>query len=157
VAGVDIRGNIDTRLRKFREHRDWNGLVLAAAGLERLGPDVAGLTLVPLPPEQMLPAPGQGALAVQVRGADAETLKMVAQLDDGPTRQAVTAERAFLSALGGGCEWPVGALAETSGNRLTLRGIYWHETETAPRRGQIEGLDSDAAVLGCELAARLLS
>jgi len=101
---VPIRGNIDTRLRKFREQNEWTGLILAAAGLERLKPDLSGLIVTPLPISVMLPAPGQGALALQTR-ADAEDIReLVRAIHHATTAFAVGAERAFLHALGGGCQ-----------------------------------------------------
>ena len=111
---VPIRGNIDTRLRKFRENPEWSALILAAAGLERLKPDLAGLTVTPIPFEKMLPAPGQGALALQTRRDAAEIIEFVRTLHHAETCAEVTAERAFLRGLGGGCEQPIAAYAEVS-------------------------------------------
>jgi hydroxymethylbilane synthase len=104
-----IRGNVETRLRKVLDERLYDATVLAAAGLERLG--LADYASQYLPLEIMLPAPGQGALAIQCATADATTRAWLAPLDDPSTRRAVTAERAFLHALGGGCAMPVGAYA----------------------------------------------
>ena len=122
-----VRGNIDTRLRKFRENEEWSGLILAAAGLERLKPDVAGLTVTRMPYAQMLPAPGQGALALQTRMENSVDIRtLVRSLHDPVTAAAVTAERMFLQALGGGCGEPIAAYAEvTADNLLTLEGIAW--------------------------------
>ncbi|PTX94767.1 hydroxymethylbilane synthase [Verrucomicrobia bacterium LW23] len=108
---ADIRGNIDTRLRKLRESGTWSATVLAQAGLNRLGPDLQDVILVPLAPSLVAPAPGQGALAIQVRRGDDRTLAVVAPLHHPPTHAQVVAERAFLQGLGGGCTWPVGAHA----------------------------------------------
>jgi len=154
----DIRGNIDTRLQKLRDHAEWHGLVLAAAGLERLKPNVAGLHLVELTDTDMLPAPGQGALALQTRDPDAPTQALLLAIHHEETMACATAERAFLHALGGGCEWPLGALARWSANRLSLRGIYWKADETAPRMGDVAGDTSgrgDAQDLGARLARQL--
>ncbi|MCY4411321.1 MAG: hydroxymethylbilane synthase, partial [Caldilineaceae bacterium] len=107
---LDIRGNVDTRVRKTLDPAgQYDAVVLAAAGLKRLG--LAGHISLTLPFETMLPAPGQGALAVQCR-KEADWLAFFGGIDDGNTRAAVTAERAFLAGLGGGCRAPVGALGE---------------------------------------------
>ena len=113
-----IRGNVDTRLRRL-EAGEYDALLLAAAGLDRLGVPVAEDDRLPL--EVMLPAPGQGALALQVRAGDAS---LVAPLDHGPTRLAVQAERSLLRALGGGCLAPLGALAEVRDGQIRLRAAY---------------------------------
>src|SRR5512134_1037358 len=103
-----LRGNVDTRLRKALEGQ-YDAIILAGAGLTRLGLDQHVTEWLPL--EVMLPAPGQGALAVQCRAADQTTLGLLAALEDESVRKAVTAERAFLQALGGGCAVPVAAYA----------------------------------------------
>jgi len=105
-----IRGNVDTRVRKVREG-EFDAVMLAAAGIRRLGleDDVTEW----LSPDTMLPAPGQGALAVQCRAGDEPVLALLDAIDDAGTRAATTAERAFLRALGAGCTAPVGAYAET--------------------------------------------
>lgn len=104
-----LRGNVDTRLRKVL-NRQYDAIVLAGAGLTRLGLDAYVTEWLPI--EVMLPAPGQGALAVQCRTNDHDTLEMLAALEHAPTRSSVTAEREFLSALGGGCSLPVAAFAQ---------------------------------------------
>ena len=104
-----IRGNVDTRVRKVHQG-EFDAVVLAAAGVRRLGLEDAVTEWLPL--ETMLPAPGQGALAVQCRAGDAPLLTLLAAIDDPGTRAATGAERAFLRALGGGCTAPVGAYAE---------------------------------------------
>lgn len=106
---TDIRGNVDSRLAKL-EAGEVDGLVLAAAGLARLG--IAPRSWTPLPLEDMVPAPGQGALAVQARADDPATLEMVKQLDHPRSRIAFEAERAIMAELGGGCALPLGAYAE---------------------------------------------
>jgi len=127
----DIRGNIDTRLRKLRgdcpDFRvgengtvPFDALVLAEAGLRRLGLEAHITQRLPL--EIVLPAPGQGALALEIRTDDEPTRRIVAQLDHPPTRAAVTAERAMLAALQGGCLAPIAALGRVDGDRLTLIG-----------------------------------
>jgi hydroxymethylbilane synthase len=117
---VDIRGNVDTRVRKALDPEgSYDAIVLALAGLERLGK--TQVISERLSMEDMLPAPGQGALAVQCRD-ESESLSWVKPLNHDPTAAAVTAERAFLAALGGGCSLPVGAYAEIKEGGLVLRG-----------------------------------
>lgn len=118
---IDIRGNVDTRLKKALDpDGPYDAIVLALAGLTRLGRSDAVTELLPF--EVMLPAPGQGALAVQCRN-DASSLHLLAPLDHRETRWAVTAERAFLAALGGGCAVPVAAYAVVEADSvLNLQG-----------------------------------
>ncbi len=114
-----LRGNIDTRLRKLRDGA-YAAIVLAAAGLRRTGL-FNEAEMVMLDPDQMLPAPGQGALAVQCRRNDERTRELLAVLDDRDTERAVTAERVIVQTLGGDCHSPIGALAEIDGENMTLR------------------------------------
>ncbi|HKE92239.1 MAG TPA: hydroxymethylbilane synthase [Gemmatimonadales bacterium] len=118
---LPLRGNVDTRVHKA-QRGDYDGIVLAAAGVVRLG---LGDTITEvLPLEVMLPAPGQGALAVQCRVEDTVTRELLAALDDLDVRAATDAERGFLAALGGGCSAPVAALAEVGGSAtLRLTGL----------------------------------
>ncbi len=148
-----IRGNIDTRLRKLRENGDWDGMILAAAGLERLQPELADLKVSALPYDVMLPAPGQGALAVQARADDAEIIKLVACLHDASTAAEVNAEREFLRALGGGCQQPIAAYAAREGDELWLRGRAWLPGE---RRGSRRGPVTQAKEIGRALAEEFL-
>ncbi|PAP77139.1 hydroxymethylbilane synthase [Rubrivirga marina] len=114
-----IRGNVETRIRKVHEE-DYHAGVLALAGLMRLEIEDRAQSVLDL--DTMLPAPGQAALGIQVRADGGEAARLVAALDHPATRAAVTAERAFLAGLGGGCSAPIAALAEVSGDRLTFRG-----------------------------------
>lgn len=116
----DIRGNLDTRLRKLDEGR-YDAIVLASAGLVRLGwaERIAEL----LEPERMCPAVGQGALAIETRAAPDPAFAVCARLEDSVVRAAVEAERALLAALGGGCQVPLGAYAEPDGEQLRLRAV----------------------------------
>jgi hydroxymethylbilane synthase len=116
-----LHGNVDTRLRRL-DAGETDALVLARAGLERLG--LTARISATLPTDVVPPAPGQGALAIQVRADDAETRAVVADLDDHSTRRAVIAERALLAASGGGCRAPLGALASADGDRLHLIGGF---------------------------------
>lgn len=120
LAIEDIRGNVDTRLRKLEEGR-YDAIVLAAAGLKRLGLSERITEILPV--ETMCPAVGQGALAVEVRAGGRVRRELLEKLDDQATRAAVTAERALLHTLGGGCQVPVGAYAERSPGGWTLRSV----------------------------------
>ncbi len=135
---LPLRGNVNTRLRKALDPAGpYDGIVLAQAGLERLGfwPNGSGNeslppgTGQPLPLSQMLPAPAQGALAVQCRADDEAILQLLALIDHRPTRLAVTAERCFLAAMGGGCSLPIAAYATISdtGNRITIDTLLGDE------------------------------
>ena len=132
----DIRGNVDTRLRKLHEG-GYDALLLAEAGLRRLGLDHEIAEAVPL--EIVLPAAGQGALGLETRDEDASARRIVAPLDHPPTHAAVRAERALLAALEGGCLAPVAALGRVEGERLTLTGrVIGHDggadARSPPRR-----------------------
>ncbi len=122
VSIQSLRGNVDTRLRKALEGQ-YDAIILAGAGLTRLGLDSHITQWLPL--DVMIPAPGQGALAVQCRADEESTLRLLAALEDESTRKAVTAERAFLSGLGGGCSVPVAAYAVTSDQSsvISLTGL----------------------------------
>jgi hydroxymethylbilane synthase len=117
---LPLRGNVDTRLRKVLEG-EYDAILLAAAGIERL--DLGTYVTEYLPYEVMLPAPGQGTLAIQCRSDDVELLQLLQPVHDLPTYCAVTAERAFLAALGGGCSAPVAAYATTDGSQIEMRGL----------------------------------
>lgn len=155
---VDIRGNVDTRLRYVADGT-LDGVVLARAGLLRVGR--ADEVTEVLDPLQMLPAPGQGALAVECRTDDAATLAACAGLDDAATRAAVTAERALLAALEAGCTAPVGALADLAlgeaGEELFLRAVVAAPDGGAVLRRSATGRPGGAADLGRALAAELLA
>jgi len=152
-----IRGNIDTRLKKFRANDEWSGLILAAAGLHRLKPDVSGLTVTPMAFSQMLPAPGQGALGIQTRTENsADVRALVRVLHDTTTAAAVMAERMFLQALGGGCGEPIAAYGQMGAdNLLILEGIAWLIGETEPRRGKLVRRPDQAESLGVDLAVEI--
>lgn len=151
-----LRGNIDTRLRKAL-HGEYDAIVVAGAGLIRLG--LQDYISEWLPYEQMLPAPGQGALAVQCAQDDLQTIQILQVLDDKVTRAAVNAERAFLSGLGGGCSLPIGAFAtvtdmEKGGINIYLRGIVVALNGTGLIK--VEGKGNDPVLLGEELAREAL-
>ena len=117
---LPVRGNVDTRLRKLAAG-DYDAIVLAAAGLERLG--LGDRIVERLACEVCLPAPGQGALAVEARAGDEEAIGLARRIEDAASRACVEAERALLAGLGGGCRVPIGALAEAEGAALRLRGV----------------------------------
>ena len=142
-----LRGNVDTRLRKALDGQ-YDAIILAGAGLTRLGLDAHVTEWLPL--DVMLPAPGQGALAVQCRAEDQVTLRLLISLEDESTRQAVTAERAFLSGLGGGCAVPVAAHAETHASGIRLTGLVI--SEDGKRSIKVNGEGQDAHWLGSALA-----
>jgi hydroxymethylbilane synthase len=142
-----VRGNVDTRLRRL-EAGEYDALLLAAAGLDRLGVPVSEDDR--LSSEVMLPAPGQGALALQVR---ADEVPLVAPLDHGPTTLAVQTERALLRALGGGCMAPLGALAEVLDGQLRLRAAY--EGRNGFTRVDLSGPSDRSDELVAEAAARI--
>jgi hydroxymethylbilane synthase len=154
---VPIRGNVDTRLRKVAEG-EVDAVVLARAGLARLD-RLDEITEV-IDPLQMLPAPAQGALAIECRADDDEVLELLASLDDPDTRAAVDAERALLAALEAGCTAPVGAMAEVAegddGSELFLRGLVAAVDGTDVVRLSATGPTSDATGVGSRLAAELL-
>jgi hydroxymethylbilane synthase len=151
---LDLRGNVDTRLRKLREGQ-YEAVVLAVAGLERLG--MAGAISQILPLHIMLPAVGQGALCVELRSGDAKVLELVSGLDHQPTRLATEAERAFLRRLEGGCQVPIGAFAQPEGDRLVLQGLVATPDGSRLVRDEIRGPAAAVARLGMALAERLLA
>lgn len=120
ITILPLRGNVETRVRKAL-NGEYDAIVLAAAGVTRLGLDAH--VSERLPADVMLPAPGQGALAVQCRSDDAETRRLLAAIDHAATRAAVSAERAFLAGLGGGCLLPVAALAHAQDGEIALQGM----------------------------------
>ena len=170
VTCVPIRGNAGTRLAKVRDG-EFDAVVLAYAGLARIGH--TSLVSEIFEPDTMLPAPGQGALAVECRTADAELAELLARVDHAPTRAAVTAERSLLAALEAGCSAPVGAYAiQAGGTRLHLEGIVLGAPDVSFQPAALDSSASsgrmvirehgeaetaDAARLGCELAERMLA
>ena len=149
----EVRGNVETRLRKMRDG-DVDGLVLAAAGLIRLGLE-AEITAY-LPMDVMLPAVGQGALGVQTRRGDAVEA-LLAPLHDADTGWAVTAERAFLAHLSGGCMVPIAAFGACQGGRLRLQGLVGSLAGEQVLRHAVEGPREQAEDLGRSLADALLA
>ena len=155
---ADIRGNVDTRIGKVRSGQ-YDAVILARAGLARIGRlDEATEGLDPL---QMLPAPGQGALAVECRADDAELVAALAALDDDHARAAVSAERAVLATLEGGCSAPIGALAEVvegeDGNEIWVRAVALSLDGALAVRKSATGAPSDAVGVGSRLAGDMLA
>jgi len=150
----DVRGNVDTRLRKLKRG-DYDALIVAAAALIRLRRTSAINQY--LPPALMLPAVGQGALAVEVRQSDEEVRGLVRPLSHLPTEEAVRAERAFLSALGGGCAVPIAAHAAVADGRLNLQGLVADLDGRKVIRESLSGSPLEAEDIGRRLADRILS
>nr|MBA3782556.1 hydroxymethylbilane synthase [Nocardioides sp.] len=155
---VGIRGNVDTRIRKVAEG-EYDAVLLARAGLVRLG-RLDEVTEV-LDPLQMLPAPGQGALAIECRSDAAELVEALATLDDRPTRVAIEAERAVLATLEAGCSAPLGALAEVvegeDGDELWIRAIALTLDGGWSVRMSATGAPDDAVGVGTRLASEMLA
>lgn len=152
LAVHPLHGNVDTRLRRL-DAGETDVLVLACAGLDRLG--LGGRIAERLEPEVVPPAPGQGAIAIQIRRDDARMLALAAAIDDQPTRQAGEAERAFLIASGGGCRAPVGALATIADGTLDIIGGFASPDGSRAAFAQRHGPVASAEQLGRELAAEL--
>lgn len=150
----DLRGNVDTRLRKLDEG-EYDALILASAGLRRLG--FGGRISAAIEQAEMVSAVGQGSLGVETRADDEQTNALVSRLDDPRTRAAVTAERALLRSLGGGCQVPIAAHATVEGGRLKLDGLVATLDGGRVLRDGLEGDAADAQRVGEELAARLLN
>ena len=150
----NIRGNLDTRLRKLDEGQ-YDAIVLASAGLRRLGWEKRIAEL--LDPEVMCPAVGQGALAVETRDDNGPAQRVARSLDHPDTRTAVTAERAVLAALGGGCQVPIGAHATVDHHNVHLRAIIVSPDGTEIVRKQSSGARADAAAIGRTLGEQLLA
>ena len=153
VEPVDIRGNVDTRVRKVEEGA-YDAAVLAYAGLVRLGLEAKATQIFTV--DEMIPAVGQACLAVQVRADDAETIEIVRAIDHADARAAATCERAFLARLGAGCRLPVGAHAEVRHGRLHVRAMLQSEggrTLTAQDQGNV----ADASAIGMRVAEALLA
>ncbi|MBI2946292.1 MAG: hydroxymethylbilane synthase [Verrucomicrobia bacterium] len=169
---IPIRGNVGTRLRKLAERAELDGLVLAAAGLNRLQVRISadgkvsrgegassstevpqGLLASPLALEEMLPCVGQGAIGIEARCGDERIAAICQRLNHPETLACVTAERAFLRGMGGGCLSPIAALAENAEDRLRLRGVSFQNGRI--RRGEVTGFPDEADAIGGRLASEL--
>ena len=147
---VSLRGNVDTRLKKL-DAGDYDAIVLAAAGMKRLGVEKRITAFVP--PEEMISAPGQGALAIETREDASETIALVAPLTDAATQACVTAERAFSAELSGDCNIPLGAHAQLRGGRIILHAFVATPDGAKMVAGQASG--EDAVAIGAQLAREL--
>ncbi len=150
-----IRGNLDTRLRKLDEGAH-DALVLAAAGLTRLG--FASRISLSIPADACVPAPGQGIVAIEIRRGDARVLDAVARINDEAAGDALTAERALVETLGGGCQTPVGALASVvDGDRLEIVAVVASLDGSRVIRGRAGAPRREAAALGARVGAQLIA
>ena len=147
-----LRGNVDTRLRKL-EAGDYEAIILAAAGVNRLG--LTALVKQIIPAEIMCPAAGQGALGIEIRNGDEGIRQHISFLDDIAARQTTTAERALLNRLGGGCQVPIGAFAELREKQIHLEGVVAHPDGSLVLRESGDG--NDPELLGNEVGEILLS
>ncbi len=148
---LPLRGNVDTRIRKAL-HKEYDAAVLAAAGVVRLGLQQHITQYLPL--EIMLPAPGQAAIALQCRAEDVELRSLLAKINHLPTYAAVTAERAFLAALGGGCSLPIAAYAQSDGTTIEMTALV--AGADGQRCLRVRGSGGDPIALGRELVQRAL-
>lgn len=162
---VEIRGNVSTRMQKVAERGELDATILALAGLTRLNfkisPDGTligdavpdGLLATVLGLDEMLPCVGQGAIGIETRADDERIIKIVERLNHSNTFHAVTAERAFLRGMGGGCQSPVGAHAEITGTKISLRAISFRDEVV--KRGEAKRPIAEAELLGEQIAAEL--
>jgi hydroxymethylbilane synthase len=154
VKLVDMRGNVETRLRKLLD-ADLDAIILAQAGLERLslGEHITEI----LDTSWMLPAVGQGALGLECRSEDARTRSLLEKINDPATHRAVLAERALLRTLGGGCQVPIGALTSVRGDQLTLRGVVLSPNGRERVEGEVTRSLEEPETVGRLLAENLLA
>ena len=160
---VDLRGNVPTRLRKLAQN-EWDGIVLASAGLERLGFSLtpAGIGfdggqffLEILPSEVFVPAGGQGIIALQIRSDDQSTETLLQSVNDRETLLCLQAERKFLNLLHGDCNFPVGVHATISNGKMKLRAQVFQGEAPAPRQAEVEGGREEGATLPSELLQKI--
>jgi len=151
---VSLRGNVDTRLNKLKSG-DLEAIILATAGLNRLG--LSGVITQAIPFHQLLPAVGQGVLGLEVRRDDDETIALLDFLDHTDTRTAVTAERAFLKTLEGGCQVPIAGFARMKGETLSFEGLVAELDGSRIYRQTVTGRRDEAKAIGIEAAQALLA
>ena len=150
---VLFRGNVETRLRKLAEG-EAHATLLACAGLNRLGMSDKITRIIPV--EEMLPAPAQGAIGIEIRSADSATRALIAKIHDEATGIAITAERAFLACLDGSCRTPIAALATVSAGKLSMKGMILTTDGARVYETSREGAAADAEALGKDAAQELL-
>lgn len=153
IVLVDIRGNIETRIRKMHE-QELDGIVLAYAGVKRLGLEEKISDILPY--NIMLPAVGQGAIAIEVRQGDTSNLELARSINHEPTNWATRTERSFLKVLEGGCQVPIGCYAEVSGENITVEGLVASLDGRRVFRESIQGKCQEADLIGRQLARDLL-
>jgi hydroxymethylbilane synthase len=149
---LELRGNVDTRIEKLKRG-DYDAIVLAKAGLDRLGL-TENISQV-LPQEVSLPAAGQGAIGIEARAGDAGTLPVLSELEDSETRAAVTAERAALAGLGGGCQLPIGAWGRVEDRKLFLDVVVLSPDGTQRLWEKDSGSPAEAEAIGKRAAEKL--
>ena len=153
LDAVELRGNVDTRLRKVAEG-EVDVAILAAAGLERLGVEA---DLAPLGADHWVPAPAQGAIAIEALQERTDVIALASRLDDPVSSARVIAERSFARAMEGGCSVPLGCLAAVEGDRMIVNGFLGHPDAGMSMRDRISGRVREAAALGTELADAIIS
>jgi hydroxymethylbilane synthase len=153
VVTKDLRGNVDTRLAKLRSG-SYDAILLARAGLNRLGIDIEGTIL---DYDQMIPAVGQGAMAIEIRADDRDLAEVLRPHHHPPTAAAVLAERALLRGLGGGCQAPIAAIGQVTDGRLSLRGLVAGAGGDPLLKERREGDARDAEEIGLDMARALLA
>ncbi|MFP4528127.1 MAG: hydroxymethylbilane synthase [Candidatus Kapaibacterium sp.] len=149
----DLRGNVPTRIRKFQESK-WDAVILARAGVERLGLEQHISSVIPR--HVMIPAVGQGALGVEINSDNEALRRLLEKIDHRPTRICTTAERTFLAALGGGCQYPIAATADLDGESIRIEGMVASVDGSEQYRDAIDGPADDPESLGRRLARTLL-
>ena len=154
VEIVPLRGNLDTRIRKI-ETENLDGIIVAAAGMKRMGWEDRISQVIPL--ETMLPSVGQGTLGIELRRHDGDVRQAISFLHHGETGIEVSAERAFLKRLGGGCQLPIAAYGKKDGARLVLKGLLGSLDGGTTIREEMEGRCKDAETMGASLADAILS
>ena len=149
---VDLHGNVPTRLRKLRENENWSGIILARAGLERLGLEVK---MESLSEDDFVPAGGQGVIALQIRRNDERLRRLARVISHQPTLLCLRAEREFLRLLEGNCDSPVGVRATMMGEKLRLQAQVFAEETPAPRAGAVTGESAQPETTAAELMEKL--
>ena len=151
---VSIRGNVDTRIRKLKEGDEYDAIVLAVAGLERMGLGTEITEIID--PDIMLPAPGQGIVAIEARSNDEDARQLLSEINDTDTEVQATTERAFLSRLGGDCNVPAGCYAKLEGDNIYVSGVISSPDGNELIRKQVVGTRDEALMLGQKIADMII-